>query len=152
MAHGIWTIPFRTERLKFIPIEEGTETSGHPKNVFEHGDWVVLGFVEPTRPMDWEEFLDTLYPEREKILERVFEGVRSNLKKMGYDIERSYKPLFHVEEWEYKPSVWYVVKKNGEPIAYCELIILEGEIGLPRSRPYAEVSIVCLKVSKSSKK
>jgi len=144
MAHGIWTRPFRTEKLKFRPVEMGYETSGHPKEVFEHGDWVTLGFVEPTRSMGLEEFSDILYFEREDIIERVFEDVKRNLERMGYSIERSYRPLFHVEEWEYKPRIWYIVKKGEKPIAYCDLIISSGEIAEP-GEPYAEVSTVCIR-------
>lgn len=137
---AIWTNPFKIDDLKFEPVEEGTETSGYPEDVFERGDWVTLGFIEPERPMDWDEFLETLYPKEEEILRDVFRMVERNLKKRGYEVERSFEPLFRVSEPQ--PRIWYIVKKRGKPVAYCDIVIHEGE----GERPYAEVSTVCMSV------
>jgi len=138
---AIWTNPFKIDDLKFEPVEEGTETSGYPEDVFEQGDWVTLGFIEPERPMDWDEFLESLYREEKEILRKTFETVKRNLERRGYDVEKSYKPLFHVEPAD-KPRIWYIVKKRGKPVAYCDIVIHEGE----GERPYAEVSTVCMSV------
>jgi len=144
--HQMWIEPFRIDKLKVKPLEEGTETSGEPEDVFKHGDWVVLGFIEPTKPMDWDDFTFELYFESEPILEKAFSILKKKLEERGYEIERAYKPLFYAESP--KPRVWYIVKKRGKPIAYCDLVIPEPEYS---EEPYAELVTVCMNVPKKPK-
>jgi len=141
---GIWTDPFKVNNLRFEPVEEGTKTSGHPEDVFEKGDWVTLGFVEPEKPTNWDEFEEDLFEKEEEILKKAYKEIKRHLEKQGYRVVMTPVPLFYATPEE-KPRIWYVVKKNGKEIAYCDIFIsyerLEEE-----SEPYAEVSTVCMHV------
>jgi hypothetical protein len=146
LLHAVWTEPFRVDDFVFRPVEYGTETSGMPEDVFKHGDWVTLGYIEPARPMDWDKFLNELFFVQWDILEKAFDIMKSKLERLGYEIEISPRPLFYVEPGD-KPRIWYIVKKRGRPIAYCDLVVSVGE----GEEPYAELSTVCMKVPKKSK-
>ena len=140
-----WIEPFKVDNLRLDPVEEGTETSGLPEEVFEEGDWVVLGDIEPEKPMDFDEFSTELYFAQEEILSKAFKILKRKLEQQGYEIELSDIPLFHATPAE-KPRIWYIVKKHGKPIAYCDLTISEPDIYEieERERPFAELSTVCL--------
>jgi len=140
---ALWINPFKVRNLRVDVVEEGTETSGHPEDVFEKGDWVVLGYIEPAKPMDWERFSKELLFNERKILEEAFEYIKRNLEKKGYEVERTNRKLFYVSPEE-KPRVWYIVKRRGKPVAYCDIVIREGE----GEEPYAELSTVCMPVPK----
>jgi len=143
--HQMWIEAFKVGKLKLEPLEEPIETSGEPEDVFEHGDCVTLGFIEPTEPMDWDEFERELYSNEDEILEKAFRILKKKLEKRGYEVERTYKKLFYVEPAS-KPRVWYIVKKRGEPIAYCDIVISELEYS--SETPYAELSTVCFSAPK----
>ena len=142
-----WIEPFKVDNLRLDPVEEGTETSGLPEEVFEEGDWVVLGDIEPEKPMDFDEFSTELYFAQEEILSKAFKILKRKLEQQGYEIELSDRPLFHATPAE-KLRIWYIVKKYGKPIAYCDLVITEPEMTETKEgvMPFAELTTVCISV------
>jgi hypothetical protein len=125
-------------------VVRGSETSVTPEDIFRRG-WATLGFIEPARPMSWGEFREKLHEElyfaEENILERAFDIMKRKLERLGYEVERSRRMLFLADGDE--PRVWYIVKKRGRPVAYCDLTISEGEEEEDRE-PYAELLTVCV--------
>jgi hypothetical protein len=70
----------------------------------------------------------------------VFSVLKSELERLGYEVKRSRGMLFLADGDE--PRIWYIVKKEGKPVAYCDLFISEGEEEEDRE-PYAELTTVC---------
>ena len=103
------------------PIEEGTETSGEPEEVFKHGDWVDLGYIKPTKKMSWEDFLDELWWDSSTILKRAFEKLKEKLRARGFEVVESREPLFYFEGEN--PRLWYRVFKQGMAVAVCDLVV-----------------------------
>jgi len=128
--------PFKVGKLQFVPSVDPSETDGTIEELVEVGDWITLGYIEPTKTMKYDDFLDSLYDVIRNTLEKVFDKIKRELEEAGYEVERSGRPLFYVSKA--KDRIWFKVKKNGVDKAYCEVTYDDEPEGLN-----SEVYVIC---------